>query len=401
MLMVTVPSALVLYGLNKRFTASPVAPLPRNYRVAIFCDTGNDPDDVFAHIYQARHMRERVSLIATTLYDPQEKARICSAVFKQLGIQPRIVSGYGATGGNQEAWMRTYPCWPLKFGIPGSTNTVSLVQGKAYREKFAKDMEEAPIEIETTSQALGQLLEGTEKNLVIIGQAPLTDLTKACDKMPRLLQRVDRIVLMGGWFCDETGAVSRLGYNTAVDLKSAKHILTQKDTSVLIVNSELTKHFPLKESELQVLEKSQHKTSLGEALSADMHSYWENKKPAKGNLGLADILTSYLAQHPEEISQTIPVRLDFNEELVAANIDMFHEQSKRVIQVEKVAKSNIQLVAAVKNPEQTRLFLISEIATLFYPNVPSASFQKIFSRVNAENIDDIAHELNSWPKARL
>jgi inosine-uridine nucleoside N-ribohydrolase len=228
MLMVTVPGALALYGLNKRFTASAVPPLPHNYRVAIFCDTGNDPDDVFAHVYQARHMRERVSLVATTLYDPQEKARICSVVFKQLGIQPRIVSGYGATGGNQEAWMGTYPCWPQKFGIPGSTNSVSLLQGKAYREKFAKEMEEASIEVETTPQALGELLEGSEKNLVIIGQAPLTDLTKACDKIPRLLQRVDRIVLMGGWFCDETGAISRLGYNTAVDLRSAKHIFTPK-----------------------------------------------------------------------------------------------------------------------------------------------------------------------------
>lgn len=76
-------------------------------------------------------MRDRIRLVATTLYDPQEKARICSVVFKQLGIQPRIVSGYGATGGTLETWMRTYPCWPQKFGIPGSTNVVSLVQGKA------------------------------------------------------------------------------------------------------------------------------------------------------------------------------------------------------------------------------------------------------------------------------
>ncbi len=399
MLTLTVPSALAMYQFNKhRLNNTLVTPLPNNYRVAVFCDSGNDPDDLFAHIYQARHMPERLKLVVTTLYNPKEKARICSVAFKQLGIQPRIIAGYGASGGDQETWMRTYPCWPQRFGIPGSTNVVSLAQGKAYRDKFAADMEGAPIEAETAPQRLGELLNGSEKNLIIIGQAPLTDLTMACEKIPRLMQCVDRIVMMGGWFCDETGGISRLGYNTAVDLRSAKHILTQKDALVLIINSELTKQFPLKETELQILEKSQHKTPLGEALSTDMHSYWENKKPPKGNLGLADILTSYLALHPEEIGKVMPVRLTFNEELVAANVDMFHEQSKNVIQVEKVSASNIQLVTAVKNPEKIRSYLISEIATLFYPNVPSESFQKIFSDVNSENAEDIARKLNQWSK---
>lgn len=398
MFMPAIPVASQIFG--TRWSKQPsTAPLPRNYQVAVFCDTGNDPDDIFAHVYQARHMGKHLSLVVTTLYNPQEKARICSAVFKQLGIQPRIVAGYGTSGGDQATWMRAYPCWPQKFGIPGSTNSVSLIQGKAYREKFTTDMQTAPIEVETVSERLGELLTQSNKQLVIIGQAPLTDLTRACEKIPRLLQRVNRIVMMGGWFCDETGGILRLGYNTAVDLRSAKHILTQTDTPVFIINSELTKQFPLKEAELMVLEKSQHKTPLGEALSVDMHAYWENKKPPQGNLGLADLLTSYLTLHPEEIEQTVPVRLTFNEELVAANIDMFHEQSKHVIRVEKVGTSNIQLVTAVKDPERTRSYLISEIATLFYSNIPPESFQKIFTRTTSENIDDIAYELNHYSQS--
>jgi hypothetical protein len=308
-------------------------------------------------------------------------------------MAPHILAGYGAFGGDRDIWLKTYPCWPQKFGIPGSTNAVSLFQGVAYRTVF-EELDGLPIEEDTVTQRLSDLSKECAQDLIIVGQAPLTDLTRACQEDPDLLKRCNRIVMMGGWFTDNNGDFLRLGYNTAVDLRSAKHILTQSDVPVLIVSSELVKKFPLTDRERAVFELSKCKTPLGEAVGIDMHNYWANKKPPKGNLGLADILTSYLAQHPEAIDVTQPVRLTFNDELVEANIDMFDPQAKNLIKVEPEETSNIHVITAVKDAEQLRISLVSEIAAIFYPNVSPEIFQKIVANLEAVGEEATAQQLN-------
>lgn len=60
--------------------------LPKKPAFIIDTDVGNDPDDVLAHIYAARAFGSQIRLISTTLYRPEEKARISKLVFSQMGF---------------------------------------------------------------------------------------------------------------------------------------------------------------------------------------------------------------------------------------------------------------------------------------------------------------------------
>ncbi len=366
--------------------------LPTKPQFIIDTDSLNDPDDVLAHIYSIKEFGESIGLVTTNLYDPKTKAKGVKLLFKLLGY-PKIPvsSGYGVDAGDEESFLKVYPCWPTKFGIPGKTNKVSLLQAKAYRKYFS-DFDTMTISEGTAVKDIISVSKTCDKNLVVIAQAPLTNLALAFDSM----QNIDRIVMMGGWLEDEHGSISRLGYNTAVDLKSSQKILEQDKVPVIIISSELVKKnkFVISDKEREVLLGSSCKTLLGQAVCDDMHAYWENKVPPKGELAIADMLTAYVAKHPESISKTQCVKLKFDERLL--DIDMFHPSSKDVIKVKKVEKSNVYIVTELVNSTKIRMQLVLSLFSLFYPGVEEKLIQELLE--SDSDAKSIVVQLNKLSK---
>lgn len=197
---------------------------------------------------------------------------------------------------------------------------------------------------------------------------------------------------MGGWFEDEHGEILRLGYNTAVDLKASQKILEQNQIPILIVSSELVKKYLLliKDKEREVFLKSSYKTILGQAICEDMHAYWENKVPKKGELYIADMLTAYIGKHPEAVAHTQPIKINFSEKLL--KIDMFHKDSKSVLRFLKVEESNIHLIKDLHQAPEIRMELILTLFPLFYPTVDLKIARNFLE--NEDNPEVIASHFN-------
>jgi inosine-uridine nucleoside N-ribohydrolase len=205
-------------------------PLPENPVYVVSTDNGNDVDDMFAVSYLARMAGDRIVHGTTTLYLAEQKAALLSLAYTKMGY-PNIPvsSGYGfyhkwpATFSETYPWLQqkfssngkpgfldVYPCWPKAFGIPGISNEISKHQAEAYHEIFKTFVPQ--FSCGTAVYDIIRMAKLHGNNLVIISQAPLTDIARAFELAPEIMGTINRIVMMGGWFND------RLGYNTAVDL---------------------------------------------------------------------------------------------------------------------------------------------------------------------------------------
>lgn len=60
----------------RTFDLNAIQKLPSNPNYLIDTDAGNDPDDIFAHVLSAQEFGKRIRLVTTTLYRPEEKAKI-------------------------------------------------------------------------------------------------------------------------------------------------------------------------------------------------------------------------------------------------------------------------------------------------------------------------------------
>lgn len=377
-------SPIASKGLDKNWVQN----VPKDPKCIIDTDAGNDPDDIFALFYSAREFGKKIKLVTTTLYRPEEKAKISEICLSEFKF-PKILisSGYGAYKGEEESWLEKYPCWPVKFGIPGKTNQVSLFQAEAFRKHYS-EFDSLKISERTASQDISKLCTENTGDIVIIAQASLTNLAQAFSSM----HSINRIVMMGGWFEDEKGGISRLGYNTAVDLKASKVILEQDKVPVLIVNAELVKklRFTITDKEREILLKSSHKPKIAKAICDDMHLYWENRIPKRGELGLADMLTAYISKHPEAIARSRPIKITFNDSLL--NVDMFHPDSKKVLSVSTVPESNVHVIEELIEPNKIRLDLVLMLFELFYPNVNKETIRE-FIQLD-QSPESIADRLN-------
>lgn len=364
---------------------------PDNPRYAVDTDAANDPDDLEALNYLLEDYGKKLALITTTLYRPEEKAKACMLFLQQHGIKIPVSSGYGVYRGEEALWSKRYPCWPEKFGLPGSTNKLFPLQVQAYRKYFS-DFDKIVINERTAPCDLAQFCRKHKKNAVLVSLAPCTNIYLAHQYDPGCLDSINRIVAQAGWFENDCGEITRLGYNTSVDLEASRFLLEQTKVPVFIVSSALIKKydFSLRDKEREVLKKSTQKTALGKALCEDMHMYRENKVPAGGELPIADMLAAYIATHPEAISKTQSVVLIFNEKLM--HIDMFHPDSKNVIKVRTVEDGNIHIIREIHEPENIRRCLIASLLPLFYPKTSKEEFEKLIDTMS--DAQEIANCLN-------
>lgn len=360
---------------------------PKDVKISIQTDIGNDPDDVLALLRLLQGMQRKeipqdsLKEIITTLYNPNQKAGIAAKICSFMkNNEISIYPGYGCTPEQPSEFTKAYPYWPIVWGIPGSSNTVSLGQGKGFETlSFNKEL----IEKKEAAQAIYETSLKHGENEIILGLAPCTDLAKVIDNC----DKINRIILMGGYFGKELGnsiEISRPGYNTAVDPDAAEKILTQTKHPVLIFNSQHIADwkFSWMQEEILAILCSQEKSELGEAIAKDLAHYWSNKKPTPyGSLVMADVLTAYVGVlHPELIKATMPVEFHFNSKTylnpdskIEEPIHMMHPQAKTLFTVTKKDKSNIHIVTELAiNPEILRNQIVEDIiVTLFFKNKES------------------------------
>lgn len=353
--------------------------LPQELKVAVHTDIGNDPDDALALFLMLQAMQQgempkgSLQQIVTTLYRPAQKAAIAAKICSFMENNAiSIFPGSGCDAEKPSDFMQAYPFWPAIWGIPGSTNAVSLGQGRGYE---ALPLTNSQITTEGPAS-----FAASRKDTVMLGLAPFTDLAKMVDRG----ERMNRLVIMGGYFGKENNGnieVARAGYNTAIDPDASEKVLTQTKYPVLIFNSQHVTdwQFSWKQEEILAILFSEEKNELGEALAKDLTFYWSEKKPKPfGSLVMADVLTVYAGVlHPELIKATMPVEFTFHAKHchnaatgVNEPIDMMHAQAKTLFSVNKKDASNIHIVTELTvEPEILRNQIIEKIATsLFFKN---------------------------------
>lgn len=353
-------------------TATPVTTayfqkLPANGKLKVDTDVGNDTDDANALVY-ALQPNNSVTLngISTTLYRPYQKACIAAKIcnFFQRNDVP-IYPGYGCDPKSAADFMATYPFWPeMIFKVPGFGNAVSAKQGVAFEREdlphSSKQLQPTPIQY--------------YENDIVLGLAPYTNIANALESCGRL----NRIVLMGGFFTNEvSGQIERPGYNTAIDPAASAKVLMQTKHPVLIFNSQHIKDwkFAWSEAEIRAIINSQErKKPLGDAMANDLDWYWNNKRPNRGDLVMADVLTTYVGVlHPELIEETQPVEFTFNSPIyhnpqtnVDEKIHMMHPQAKMLFSVKKTEQGNVHIVTKIKDVGGLRNKIVQELAVLFF-----------------------------------
>jgi len=198
------------------------------------------------------------------------------------------------------------------------------------------------------------------KDLIILGLGFVSNIAAVMDAIKQ--NKVNRIVLMGGWFEDDKGAIKRVGYNTVGDLQATKVLFEQKQVPILIANSDLCKQFVITKKEYDLVqEKAKTGSVLVKAIAHDMKIWMEGKKQvgAEDMIHIADPLAVWMAVHPESIAEVIPVELEVGS--YKEGVDMFHADCKDYLKVKKVEKSNILVVKALKDPNAIRDELVGLI----------------------------------------
>ncbi|MEO5970301.1 MAG: nucleoside hydrolase [Bdellovibrionia bacterium] len=273
-------------------------------------DAGFDTDDQLANILSSYYLKDNILGVSTTLYHPDEKARINKLTFHELGLSVPVYPGEGHYRNNhlnehnetlEEEFGRfldKYPEWPSKqFKNPKVKN-----QGQAYLEEYGDEFERLVTSPkESGVQAIIDAARASRGKLVYIAQGPLTNLAKALKLAPDIAKMFKRVVVMGGWRED------RLGYNSIIDYQSTKEvfdiILKEKVPPIILVNSDslADKQLDLSMEEIDRLTNAARKSKIGNAILKDMKNWrgiFEKAKTMSG-VALADPLAVFIGRFPD------------------------------------------------------------------------------------------------------
>lgn len=337
------------------------APTPEPSKSEVYWidhDGGFDPDDFLAHVCAAR-LGDKIIGVSTTFFHPLEKAKLSSLIFKELGFPGiPVYAGLGINDGEDHDFLSRYPAWPPQFGNPYSK------QGLAFKEVFGSDaVESSPVQPQAVS-ALVRAAHAHEHSLVIIVLGPLTNVAAALKQDPSIAKKINRLVIMGGWFSNDRGDIARVGYNTIMDLSAAKEVFANPDLPILLVNSQAIKQagFVISREEFNGFLTSKNPSRLGQALLKDMLNWQEHSKNIMGNIGLADPITVLSAAFPQIIAKSKPVRIQLESR---PGIHMLHKEASSLIQVSADAGvAHIQVVDSFQNPDSIRDLVLADLLAL-------------------------------------
>jgi len=341
--------------------------IPSNPYVWFDTDIGNDIDDVLSLLEcLSLYGKDKLLGVSTTWYRPDQKGRIARVILNELGCSSiPVYPGIGIYDPDKEGdhLLKTrYGPYPVaRFHKPWTKESLSAKEATAYRKLFP-NFDKITLTNNSALEPMMKAIEAKKNDLVVLGLGFTSNIAAVMDAIVK--NKVNRIVLMGGWFEDEKGAIKRIGYNTIGDLQASKKIFEQKDVPVLIANSDLCKQFTITKAEYSaVQEKAKQADSpmLVKAIAEDMKVWMEGKNQvgAEDVIHIADPLAVWMAFHPECINEVIPVELEVGG--YVDGVDMFHADSKNYLKVKKVEKSNILVVKSLKEPMKVRDQLVEVI----------------------------------------
>jgi len=346
--------------------------MPSSPKLWLDTDIGNDIDDVLALLVCIQLYGKNNFLgVSTTFYKPDQKARIARLLLNEYYLSSiPVYAGigiYDPEKDGSELMRARYAPWPLeRFPLPWDPISISSKEAEAYK-KLYQNFDSIPYQNSRQQdpnlalEAMSKAAQDHREDLIVLSIGFPTNVAQCFDQLRA--SKINRIVIMGGWFETESGELQRIGYNTAIDLESSRKILQQKDVSVLIVSSEFCKSFVITNPEYRELAAKAGRAGskyIGRAIMKDMGVWMagKNQEDAEDSIHIGDPLAAYLSYHPEIISETIPVELQVNSYI--EGVHMFHPNARNYINVRRVPTSNILVVKSVQDPE----FLRSQIVRM-------------------------------------
>lgn len=325
-------------------------------------DGGYDVDDYIAHVTSALRFGSQIVGASTTMYYPDDKARLSRLIYSELGVTIPVYAGEGLYRGQENLFKSMYPAWPPQFGGPYP------LQGQPYYEIFGEKLNA----FRTESGGVDQLIAASHrygKRLVIVVQGPMTNIAAVLQKDPDFGRRVDSVVVMGGWFETPDHQLIRLGYNTILDLDATKRALTDLHLKVVVVNSQMIKDSKLiihRHEELEPMIASQERSLLGRALVQDLQNWEAHSRNTMGDIVLADPVAALIARYPHLIASQRFVKLEFSP---LNDLHMLSKGTGKLIAVREVApsESNVMIVDSLHSPELIRKAMVSDLQSVISP----------------------------------
>jgi inosine-uridine nucleoside N-ribohydrolase len=342
--------------------------LPRNPSFWIDTDIGFDSDDCVAHVVAAMRFGSKIKGISTSLYDPKGKAKLSKLLLSKLGLsRVPVYAGIGfkpekgaTEAASVEAFRRKYPGWPPQFGQPYQG------QGAAYKEQFGAQLSRQRVKGNAVD-ALIRAANDSNGSLVVVALGPLTNLAAAIKKEPGIVSKIDRVVVMGGWF-EKEGQISRMGYNTIMDLDAAKTVFGNKKLKVLLVNSQAIKDARIivdRNREFEYLQGRGGKNRLSRALYGDMARWVTHSRNTMGDIALADPVTALLAAQPFRIKRTERATIDV---IPDREVHMMDSRAAGLIKVRPAREGNVSIVRQIKKPSKVRRMIVGDLFSVGFPS---------------------------------
>lgn len=270
-------------------------------------DIGGDIDDVLT-LLVALNDRNKPIAITTTHIEPMEKARIAKLIVTLAG-HPEIpvYAGIGTTREDSKAlFLEQNPLWPPVFGYPKPSpdeKTWYVHQALPYKQSYGSFFEEMIVENEFAPEYIARLAKNysPQHQLLIVAIGPLHNIAEALKIAPEINQNI-KIYAMGG--------VYPKGYNWLVSPAQSAAVLSQVET-ISVLSSLIEKYqFYITPEEFKALEQNTH-SKLGHAIIKDWKNWYKMDENTIPKTHLSDLITLYLALHPNEINNAKAQEINF------------------------------------------------------------------------------------------
>ena len=343
----------------------------------LITDLGGDIDDVLT-LKMAFMLNKPPSAIIASHHKPLEKAKIAKLIAIRSGHpQIPVFIGDGCTEkDSREEFTTKNPLWPALFGYLNpkpKEKTWHPFQGKAYHDVFgpafeaaSKDLEEMP-----GHEMLIQAARNTQR-LDIVALGPLHDIYNALitirkqDGEESELNFAKKIKLwsMGGEY--------PFGYNWLIAPDVSSYVLNRVQTFCISSNFVREMNFIVSPEEFDAYMKASHSDKLTEAIKKDW-IYWNKSEKLQAGKFIADPVTLYLYLHQQEITDYVPISVDFpclddtgkvKAELIGTAYFTKGMEDK-ITKFKPTSNSKLTFVNKVKSPEKLRLILMNLIAKMF------------------------------------
>jgi len=327
-------------------------------------DIGNDFDDTGALIL-AMHSHSKPLAVTTVHTEPMKKAKIAKLVMSECGFTSiPVYAGIGCTRQDpKEKFLQQNPFFPARFGFPNPDQGEKKwhdKQAQAYEGEYGQEFDKMKIEKESASEFIAKIAKkySSSNKLTIVAIGPLHNISAALELDPSIANNI-KLVSMGG--------LHPKGYNWLISPQVSEKVLSKVETVVITSDLIAKNNFFISAEELaKIIEKTHSK--FGKTVIKDWKNWHQADYFGKSNTNLYDPVTLFLALHPEYISATESMRVQFpclmngKVQPKFMNRPYFDPELKgTIISATEDKQSQIRFVTKVNSPEYIRTNVVSAI----------------------------------------